>query len=101
MNNKSNTDWDMRGKVSLITGANAGIGKRTAKRLAELGSQVIIVCRNAAGGSSAVEEIQREIGNPNVVMIQCDLSSQESVRRLLKRDLRLPCGRSIFNSYKR
>jgi NAD(P)-dependent dehydrogenase (short-subunit alcohol dehydrogenase family) len=55
----------MRGKVSLITGANTGIGKRTAKRLAELGSQVIIVCRNAAGGSSAVEEIQREIGNPN------------------------------------
>src|SRR5690554_3426022 len=82
MKNDSNTSWNMTGKVSLITGANAGIGKRAAKRFAALGSQVIIVCRNAESGSNAVEEIKRQTKNPNVMMIQADMSSQKTVRQL-------------------
>lgn len=74
--------WDMNGKVSLVTGANAGIGKRVAKRLAELGSRVIVVCRNSRRGASAIGEIVRDTGNPHVDMFLADLSSQESVRQL-------------------
>ncbi|MDF2718456.1 MAG: retinol dehydrogenase 14, partial [Paenibacillus sp.] len=74
--------WDMTGKVSLITGANAGIGKRAAKRLAALGSEVIVVCRNAVSGAAAVEEIRRDTGNVKVELLQADMSSQRSVRFL-------------------
>jgi len=72
----------MKGKVSLITGANAGIGKRAAKRLAGAGSSVIMVCRNANAGEKAAEEIRQETGNGDVQVLQADLSSQGSVRAL-------------------
>ncbi len=74
----------MKGKVSLITGANAGIGKRAAKRLAGAGSAVIMVCRNANAGEKAAEEIRQETGNGDVKVLQADLASQGNVRRLAK-----------------
>lgn len=75
-------DWDMTGKVTLLTGGNAGIGKRAAKQLASLGSEVVIVCRNTESGLAAVEEIRRDTGNAKVELLQADMSLQKSVRQL-------------------
>ena len=40
----------MTGRVCMVTGASSGIGKATAKKLAELGATVIMVCRNRKRG---------------------------------------------------
>ncbi len=41
----------MQGKTVLITGANSGVGYATARKLAEYGAEVIMVCRNSFRGN--------------------------------------------------
>jgi NAD(P)-dependent dehydrogenase (short-subunit alcohol dehydrogenase family) len=72
----------MNGKICLITGANAGIGKVTTQRLAEMGATVVMVCRNQEKGEAASNEIKAKSGNANVELMIADLSSQAEIRRL-------------------
>jgi NAD(P)-dependent dehydrogenase (short-subunit alcohol dehydrogenase family) len=44
---------NMQGKVCLVTGCSAGIGKVTARELATMGATVVMVCRNRAKGEAA------------------------------------------------
>jgi NAD(P)-dependent dehydrogenase (short-subunit alcohol dehydrogenase family) len=47
----------MENSVALVTGANKGIGKETARQLAAAGLAVYVGSRDAARGERAVEEI--------------------------------------------
>lgn len=70
----------MGGKVALITGGNAGIGKETAIGLAKLGATVVITSRNAERGRDALAEIKQRSGSDRVDVMQLDLASLASVR---------------------
>jgi len=70
----------MDGKTVLITGANSGIGKETAKDLAKRGARVIMACRTMDTANKARDEIIKESGNESVFVRKLDLSSQKSVR---------------------
>uniref|UniRef100_A0A182IYN9 Uncharacterized protein n=1 Tax=Anopheles atroparvus TaxID=41427 RepID=A0A182IYN9_ANOAO len=70
----------MEGKTVIITGANSGIGKETARDLAKRGARVIMACRNMETAKQAQDEIVKETGNQNVIVLKLDLSSQSSVR---------------------
>lgn len=41
---------ELKDKVAIVTGANAGLGYATAKALAILGAQTIIACRSEEKG---------------------------------------------------
>ena len=73
---------DMTGKVCLITGANAGIGKETALGLARMHATVVMVCRDGERGFTAQQEIKQQSGNDSIELMICDLASQNSIRRL-------------------
>jgi NAD(P)-dependent dehydrogenase (short-subunit alcohol dehydrogenase family) len=73
---------NMNGKICLVTGATNGIGKATARALAQMGATVVIVGRNAQKTSRVVKEIRAASGNPRVDSLLADLSSQQEVRWL-------------------
>ncbi|CAL4088042.1 unnamed protein product, partial [Meganyctiphanes norvegica] len=67
------------GKVVVITGANTGIGKETAKDLARRGARIVMLCRDLDKARVAAEEIHHETGS-TVGVFQLDLASLESIR---------------------
>ncbi len=71
----------MKNKTVLITGGSDGIGKETAKRLAEMNANIVIVGRNPAKTKAAAQEIQQETGASVDVLI-ADLSDLNQVKRL-------------------
>jgi NAD(P)-dependent dehydrogenase (short-subunit alcohol dehydrogenase family) len=73
----------MVGKICMVTGANAGIGKATALDLAQMGATVVMVCRSKQRAESALSEIVRLSGNEEVAYLLADLSSQVSIHKLV------------------
>jgi NAD(P)-dependent dehydrogenase (short-subunit alcohol dehydrogenase family) len=70
----------MDGKVVVITGGNAGIGKEAAVGLARQGARVVITARDAAKGAAAVNEIRERSGSSSVEVMPLDLASFASIR---------------------
>ena len=75
----------MEGKLCVVTGATDGIGRVTARALAERGAEVVLVGRNAAKGAEVCEAIHRSSRNSRVRFEQADLSSQVQIRALAER----------------
>lgn len=75
----------LAGKVCMVTGANSGIGRATAERLAGMGATVVMACRDRGKGERAVEEARKRSGNESVELMLVDLASFDSVRSLAHR----------------
>jgi NAD(P)-dependent dehydrogenase (short-subunit alcohol dehydrogenase family) len=73
------------GRVVLITGGNAGIGKESAVALASMGAQVVFTARDATRGTEALAEIRTRSGNDAVDVMPLDLARFASVREFAKR----------------
>jgi NAD(P)-dependent dehydrogenase (short-subunit alcohol dehydrogenase family) len=86
------------GRTCLITGANSGLGKGIAIRLAQRGAHVIMACRS--GIPLAGEEVRAASGNDNVEMIHVDLSDFDSIRKLCDelRDRKITLDIAVFNA---
>src|SRR5438477_12465402 len=73
---------DCTGRVVLITGASGGLGAEAARALAAKGARVTITARDVVKGRHVVEEIRAATGNGAVDVMELELSSPASVRRL-------------------
>ncbi len=76
---------NLSGKTCLITGANSGLGFATAKRFAELGANVVLVCRDFQKGKNAMNEIKKEVLGANLELMICDLASIKSILDFTKK----------------
>ena len=70
--------------VVIVTGANSGIGKETARALAATGARVVLACRSQPRGYAALEEISRMTGSERVELMPLDLASFASVRHFAR-----------------
>lgn len=72
-------DGTMQGKIVIVTGANAGIGKATAAALADKGATVVLACRSKERGEAALGELSCVNGRCFSLM-HLDLADLDSVR---------------------
>ena len=70
----------MKGKRVIITGPTSGVGKEITLQLAELGAEVILACRDIQRGNEVAAKITRRTGSKDVVVMEIDTSSQQSIR---------------------
>jgi NAD(P)-dependent dehydrogenase (short-subunit alcohol dehydrogenase family) len=78
-------DVDLADKRCLVTGANSGIGYETALALADLGANVVLLCRSRERGEQAAKRIRDQTGNSSVRSELLDVSDLNSVRALTAR----------------
>ena len=72
----------MESKTVIVTGANTGIGKETARELARMGATVGLVCRSESRGAAARQEIMANTGSDKVALHLADFGSLSQVRTL-------------------
>ena len=75
------TRWNVEGKVSMVTGANTGLGRATALELARRGTHVFLASRSREKTEPVVASIRREAGHDRVEYLQLDLTSFRSIGR--------------------
>ena len=84
---------DLANQTFVITGANTGIGRITARELARRGARVILACRSRTKTEQVIADIKRDTGSDKLEYVELDLGDLASVRRcadgLLARDLKI------------
>ncbi|WP_424019639.1 SDR family oxidoreductase [Halorientalis pallida] len=74
---------DLDGDVALVTGASSGIGRATAKTLADAGAAVAVTARRTDRIETLAEEIESEGGE--ALAITADVTETDDVERMIER----------------
>jgi NAD(P)-dependent dehydrogenase (short-subunit alcohol dehydrogenase family) len=78
------------GKVAIVTGGNAGIGRAAAELLAREGARVVVAARTAATGEETARRIAEAGGE--AMFVRTDVSREEECVALVAETVRR-CGR--------
>ena len=71
---------DLTGKVIIVTGGNAGVGKETVYALLRKNAKVYMASRSRTRAEPAIAELKEKTGK-EAIFLQLDLASLKSVRR--------------------
>ena len=72
-------DINLKGKVSVITGATKGIGRSTAIAMHQVGAFVVAIGRNVSELASLKKKLKTR-----VQCIECDINDYEKVSKIIK-----------------
>ncbi len=71
---------DLSGVTAVVTGANSGLGKETARELARRGAVVEMAVRDEAKGRAAADEVRADVPGADLRVQRLDVASLASVR---------------------
>ena len=71
---------DLSGKVFIVTGGNAGIGKETCKQLLLKNAKVYLAARSESKAQAALEELEKETGK-EATFLKLDLSDLDATKK--------------------
>jgi 2-dehydro-3-deoxy-D-gluconate 5-dehydrogenase len=80
--------FDLSGKVAIVTGGNGGIGLGMARGLADAGAAIAVVGRNEAKSAAAVAELERS--GAKAISVVADVTDKAAVADMaehVKREL--------------
>ena len=77
--------FNLEGKVAIITGSSKGIGKAIAKGLAENGAQVVISSRSQEACDSVVAEFKKE--GLSAIGIVCHVGKDDQRKQLVSKTI--------------
>ncbi len=71
--------FNLKDKVTVITGASSGLGKQMAYAFAKQGSNIVIMARRM----ERLEELKKELDNENieVLPIKCDVTNTDDINK--------------------
>src|SRR2546429_4109007 len=76
---------DQAGRTILVTGANSGLGLRSAEALASRGARVVMGCRNQEKAAVALETVKNAAADAAPEVMPLDLADLDDVRACAQR----------------
>src|SRR5207249_5746324 len=75
---------ELAGRIALITGGASGIGRATARLLAERGAHVAVADVNVAGAEAVSEEILAAHGLRRALAVPVDVTDEAGVEQMVR-----------------
>lgn len=75
---------EQAGRVVVVTGGASGIGRATARRLAEDHGHVVILDINREGAQQVADELVAAHGHRRGMAVHCDVTSEEAVKQAIE-----------------
>ncbi|MDX6739482.1 oxidoreductase [Actinocorallia sp. A-T 12471] len=88
---------DLGGKRVIVTGANSGIGLKTALELARHGADTVLACRSRERGEAALRLISDAVPAAKVSLALVDLADLSSIRAFADEQVKTPLDVLINN----
>ena len=70
----------MTGKICVVSGATSGVGLEAAKKLAQGGARLLLICRNPEKGEQVKQQLEAAYG-ATVDVVTADFSRLDDVRK--------------------
>jgi dehydrogenase/reductase SDR family member 12 len=80
-------DYDLTGRVIVVTGATSGLGYAAAEQLARCGATLVVVGRTDERNERTVAELMTTTGNASITQVPADMGDLDQVRHLAQRVL--------------
>jgi 2-dehydro-3-deoxy-D-gluconate 5-dehydrogenase len=75
--------FDLTGKVAIVTGGNGGIGLGMARGLAASGADIAVVARNEAKSAAAIAELRQH--GVKAIAVTTDVTDQAAISAMVER----------------